>query len=72
MSHDDIEDLGLVGVEDDAADEEVYAAEEAAFLGCACDGPHCRYCGCCEHNACPGGCVWALPDVCSACYREAA
>ncbi|WP_447979068.1 hypothetical protein [Candidatus Nitrospira bockiana] len=29
----------------------------------------CRVCGCTELAACPGGCVWAEPDLCSRCVR---
>lgn len=25
----------------------------------------CRYCGCTDDRACPGGCAWVAPDVCS-------
>lgn len=27
----------------------------------------CRKCGCTEARACPGGCSWQEPDLCSAC-----
>lgn len=27
----------------------------------------CRICGCTETQACPGGCYWVEPDLCSAC-----
>lgn len=27
----------------------------------------CRFCGCTETRACPGGCSWAFDDVCTAC-----
>lgn len=27
----------------------------------------CRKCGCTELHACPGGCWWVGPDLCSAC-----
>lgn len=27
----------------------------------------CRECGCTDDRACPGGCSWAEPDLCSAC-----
>ncbi len=27
----------------------------------------CRVCGCTWFTACPGGCSWAEPDLCSAC-----
>lgn len=28
----------------------------------------CRGCGCTDDHACPGGCSWVEPDLCSACY----
>lgn len=30
-------------------------------------GPRCRVCGCTEDRACPGGCFWIEPDLCSRC-----
>jgi hypothetical protein len=27
----------------------------------------CRVCGCTDDNACPGGCFWVEPDLCSSC-----
>ncbi len=27
----------------------------------------CRVCGCTDEHACPGGCYWVEPDLCSAC-----
>lgn len=27
----------------------------------------CRKCGCTDDKACPGGCSWVEPDLCSAC-----
>ena len=29
--------------------------------------PRCRSCGCTDARACPGGCYWVEPDLCSAC-----
>lgn len=29
----------------------------------------CRKCGCTDNRACPGGCWWAEPDLCSACVN---
>lgn len=29
----------------------------------------CRECGCTEASACPGGCYWVEPDLCSRCAR---
>lgn len=31
----------------------------------------CRHCGCTEARACPGGCFWVFPDLCSACVFKA-
>lgn len=31
------------------------------------DVPRCRVCGCTDEEACPGGCIWAAPDLCSKC-----
>ena len=30
----------------------------------------CRVCGCTDEHACPGGCVWAEPNLCSRCARK--
>jgi hypothetical protein len=32
--------------------------------------PSCRVCGCDDLHACPGGCIWAEPDLCSRCAKE--
>lgn len=32
----------------------------------------CRTCGCTDDRACPSGCSWAEPDLCSACVPDAA
>lgn len=32
--------------------------------------PTCRSCGCTDTCACPGGCWWVEPDLCSACSAE--
>lgn len=34
-------------------------------------GGVCRECGCTENDACPGGCGWAEPDLCTACVEPA-
>jgi len=31
---------------------------------------HCRGCGCTEASACPEGCYWVEPDLCSVCARK--
>ena len=30
----------------------------------------CRVCGCSDDWACPGGCAWAGPDLCTHCMEE--
>lgn len=30
----------------------------------------CAHCGCSESRACPGGCVWATPTLCSRCVTS--
>ncbi|MBI5520230.1 MAG: hypothetical protein HY916_09235 [Desulfovibrio sp.] len=35
------------------------------------DDPACRVCGCTEFMACPGGCWWVEPDLCSSCAQAA-
>ena len=30
----------------------------------------CRICGCTDVRACPGGCFWVEPDLCSKCYEK--
>jgi hypothetical protein len=31
------------------------------------DEQKCRVCGCTWEHACPGGCYWVEPDLCSQC-----
>ena len=31
----------------------------------------CRFCGCTDARACPGGCAWVEPDLCTACVQDA-
>lgn len=31
---------------------------------------HCRVCGCTDALACPGGCWWVEPDLCSSCDED--
>jgi hypothetical protein len=32
----------------------------------------CRICGCTDTRACPGGCFWVEPDLCSSCASPSA
>lgn len=34
-------------------------------------GTKCRVCGCTEEKACPDGCYWVEPDLCSQCAPAA-
>ena len=34
------------------------------------DEHKCRICGCTWHYACPGGCYWVEPDLCSECAGD--
>lgn len=34
--------------------------------------PSCRICACTEDRACPGGCSWIEPDLCSRCVGKTA
>lgn len=36
-----------------------------ANAGFAGQSTHCLYCGCSQHQACPGGCDWAAFRVCT-------
>ncbi|HEY1234774.1 MAG TPA: hypothetical protein VGH22_15455 [Candidatus Binatia bacterium] len=55
---DDAIDQGIEAIEEDLAG---YDPEE--------DEEFCRGCGCSQSNPCPGGCVWATPELCSRCVR---
>lgn len=35
------------------------------------DVVQCRVCGCTDRHACPEGCSWTEPDLCSACAERA-
>jgi len=47
--------------------ERALLAERGLDLG---DETPCRACGCTESLACPQGCGWAQPDLCSVCAAE--
>jgi hypothetical protein len=49
------------------AAERALLAELKIDLG---DEPPCRECGCTDSLACPQGCGWAQPDLCSVCAAE--
>lgn len=34
------------------------------------DEQKCRVCGCTDDYACPGGCYWVEPDLCSKCAEK--
>lgn len=31
----------------------------------------CRVCGCCDEQACAGGCAWSAADLCTSCPPDA-
>ncbi|HST80939.1 MAG TPA: hypothetical protein VLL08_04250, partial [Kineosporiaceae bacterium] len=53
--------------------DKMHAAIEAALLQLVGDVPalpavrKCRVCGCTDDEACPGGCSWSQPEICSTC-----
>ena len=49
------------------AQEREVLAGQGIDLG---DVPPCRECGCSDSLACPQGCGWAQPDLCSVCAAE--
>ncbi len=55
-----------------SAEQLARVAAAAGALHAVGGGPtspvrRCRICGCTDARACPGGCAWALEDVCTAC-----
>lgn len=49
-----------------AAERELLAAAGVALP----DEPACRECRCSDSLACPEGCGWAQPDLCTVCAGE--
>ncbi len=64
--------MNVVG--DTIADRALYQQTERALLAEGGvelpDEPVCRECGCSDSLACPEGCGWAQPDLCTECDRE--
>jgi hypothetical protein len=56
--------FGKGGVHDGKARERIEAIERELGM------PRCRVCGCTDDRACPGGCYWVEPDLCSACAAQ--
>jgi hypothetical protein len=50
-----------------AAREKVCVWIEREWADLNDDDPVCRVCGCTEFHACPEGCWWVEPDLCSSC-----
>lgn len=42
-------------------------ALESAFAFLAGEFDECEVCGCTDEHACPGGCSWVAPGLCSRC-----
>ena len=49
--------------EDEFPEDLVFDDDERDFD----NRPRCQGCGCSELDPCPGGCVWATPELCSRC-----
>jgi hypothetical protein len=43
-----------------------------AFIAQRAALPHCLVCGCSDDDACPGGCYWVGPALCSSCAGASA
>jgi len=77
----DLKDLLEAGVEDfpyaklagltPVAREKVCGWIEEEFAEMNKADPVCRVCGCTELCACPEGCWWVEPDLCSSCAEKA-
>jgi len=56
------------------AERAAYQADERALLASIGvqlpDEPGCRECGCSDSLACPDGCGWTQPDLCTTCAHE--
>lgn len=48
-------------------DDDIWKCWQKYFLERVDQEPVCRICGCTQENACPGGCYWVEPDLCSGC-----
>lgn len=73
MEIDELPESGDAGLDDAIAiaEDEAYAVDRAEAerqRRIAAGAEHaCAACGCSESCACPGGCVWATPTLCSRC-----
>lgn len=55
---------------EDAEELEGHNNWQKYFLERVESEPVCRVCGCTQDNACPGGCYWVEPDLCSKCAEH--
>jgi len=64
-------EAGVAGLEAEAAllaeTAGALAQSGLVLLGAGGLEERCRSCGCTEERACPGGCAWVEPGLCSAC-----
>ena len=52
--------------------EHVHSIPFDEFISQRAALPHCLVCGCSDDDACPGGCYWVGPALCSACAGASA
>ncbi len=60
-------------------EQEIIKCQNCGYLanttegGCPnCGETICYVCGCTDSAACPGGCYWTRPNICSQCDAETA
>ncbi|MEN6537813.1 MAG: hypothetical protein ABFD89_29445 [Bryobacteraceae bacterium] len=68
--HDAGNPMGVLGMSDAIVEQilisdEIEEARQARIA--AGEEMVCRVCGCSDTRACPGGCYWAAPGLCSKC-----
>ena len=76
MARGDFDEDELDELEDfDDEDDDFYGEPEVEPRWLGADGlmrltageMTCRVCGCSDTRSCPGGCLWAAPNLCSRC-----
>lgn len=60
-----------IGLRGDALRYTLHLCGDFVFFEEKSAARHCRVCNCTDAQACPGGCSWVGPDLCSACEADA-